>query len=149
MIPAQQSPLVQINVNNVGRLDFGLGKSKSCKIPSDSDIAVVKFVQWNIISPPTTYNSDPGISLRCPSKGLETRDRMQPGEKKKVRSWMECAKLCRERSDCRYWTMYKTTRVELQTDIREVSQCPEKTPTRALGPPCWKCLFVISHLRIY
>ena len=26
MIPAQQSPLVQINVNNVGRLDFGLGK---------------------------------------------------------------------------------------------------------------------------
>ena len=27
MIPAQQSPLVQINVNNVGRLDFGLGKN--------------------------------------------------------------------------------------------------------------------------
>ena len=133
MIPAQQSPLVQINVNNVGRLDFGLGKSKSCKIPSDSDDTVAKFVQILIKAPSTTYNynSDPGISLRCPSKGLETRGRMQPGERKAVRSWMECAKLCRERSDCRYWTMYNTTQVELQTNLREVSQCPEKASIRA------------------
>ena len=49
---------------------------------------------------------------------------MQPGERKAVRSWMECAKLCRERSDCRYWTMYNNTQVELQTNLREVSQFP-------------------------
>ena len=34
---------------------------------------------------------------------------------------------------------------ELSTNLREVSQCPEK----ALSSPCWKRLLALSQLRIY
>ena len=46
------------------------------------------------------------ISLQCPEQNKVTLGRTEPKRTENVMSWKECSSLCREKSDCKYWTWY-------------------------------------------
>ena len=43
----------------------------------------------------------------CLEQNINYRHRENPVDTHNVTSWEACAKLCQERSDCKYWTWHK------------------------------------------
>ena len=75
-----------------------------CVTMSDVDERVADI---NAVSGTRSCSDSPIPAFKCPDYNHNTRDRENAVITDGIASWSACSNLCRERSDCRYWTWHQ------------------------------------------